>query len=111
MLATSWLLSSRSSERHVRRRDERRIIVENAPKTPDMTDRANGRAADFADALGDSVGHGKDLAGLLVQQQMIVPEVRSINNRLTALIRLHCCARSFCEIVHHQMRFYTSPCD
>ena len=34
-------------------------------------------AADFADALGDRVGHGKDLAGLLVQQQMIVPEVRS----------------------------------
>jgi len=41
-----------------------------------VTDGAEGRAADLADSLGDGVGCGKDLIGLLVQQQIVVAEMR-----------------------------------
>jgi hypothetical protein len=64
MLAVSCLLSSHSSEKHVRRRDVFRVVVEDAPQPPDITDRAKGRSTDLANALGERVGHGGDLAGL-----------------------------------------------
>jgi hypothetical protein len=59
----------------VRRRDLFRVVVENALQPPDITDRAKGRSTDLANALGERVGHGEDLVGLFVQQQMIIPEL------------------------------------
>jgi hypothetical protein len=43
----------------------------------DVADRAQGYAADLAHALGEFVGGGENLLGLLVEQQMIVAEVRA----------------------------------
>ena len=42
-----------------------------------MPDGTQRRAADLADALGDRIGHGIDLIGLLIQQQVVVAEVRA----------------------------------
>ena len=43
----------------------------------DVADRAQRDAADLAHALGELVGGGEDLLGLLVEQQMVVAEVRA----------------------------------
>src|SRR5471032_2053653 len=42
----------------------------------DVPDRAQSRATDLAGALCDRIRHGKDLARLLVEQQVIVAEMR-----------------------------------
>ncbi len=42
-----------------------------------MADRANRVASDLADALRDRVGHRVNLVGLLIEQQVVVAEVRS----------------------------------
>jgi hypothetical protein len=62
--------------KHVERRDEVGVVILDSLQGADVTDGAEGRAADLADALGDGVGCGKDLIGLLVQQQIVVAEMR-----------------------------------
>src|SRR6266508_6978133 len=62
---------------HVQGRDEIRIVVEDTLQAADLADRPHGRAADLADALGNVIGGGEDLVGLLVQEKMIVAEVRT----------------------------------
>ena len=52
------------------------VVIENALMAPDFADRMQSDAADFADALGNVVGHFENLAGLLIEQQMIVAEMR-----------------------------------
>ena len=42
-----------------------------------MSDRAERSPADLADALGDRVGHGEELLGLFVEQQVVVAKVRA----------------------------------
>ena len=42
-----------------------------------MADRANGRAADLADAFGDVVGRCENLIAMLVEQEMIVAKMRA----------------------------------
>src|SRR5262245_45692084 len=64
---------------HVIGRDEIGVVVENTLQTPDMADRAQRGAADLADALGERVRGGEDLIALLVEQQMVVAEVRPGN--------------------------------
>ena len=49
-----------------------------------MADRAQRRAADLANTLGNVVGGGEDLLRLLVQQQMVVAEKDTLNNPSTA---------------------------
>ena len=44
-----------------------------------MSDRAQRRAADLAHALGDRVGNGEDLVRLLVEQQVVIAEMRPGN--------------------------------
>src|ERR1035438_667523 len=43
--------------------------------TRDVADRTERRSADLARSLRNFVGHGEDLAGLLVEEQMIVAKV------------------------------------
>ena len=62
---------------HVQRRHVVRVVVEHALQASDLADRAERRAADLAHALGDIVGRGKYLLGLLVQQQVVVTEMRA----------------------------------
>src|SRR5262245_50383427 len=64
---------------HVVGRDEVGVVVENALQAGDMADRAQCGAADLADALGERVGGGEDLITLLIEQQMVVAEVRPGN--------------------------------
>ena len=42
-----------------------------------MADRAQARASDLAGALGDIIGHRKNLLALLVKQQVVIPEMRA----------------------------------
>ena len=43
----------------------------------DMADRAERGAADLADPLGHVVGGAQDIGGLLVEQQVVVAEMRA----------------------------------
>ena len=52
------------------------VVVLEALLPGDVADRAQRRAADLARALGQLVGAGEDLRGLLVEQQVVVAEVR-----------------------------------
>src|SRR5262249_1260151 len=53
-----------------------------------VPDRAQRRAADLAHALGKLVGSGENLLGLLVEQQVVVAEMRSAHVPMEVL-RLH----------------------
>src|SRR6185437_13193888 len=62
---------------HVLRRHEVGVVVLDALQASDMADRAQRGAAQLAGALGQFVGHFENLLRLLVQQQVIVAEMRS----------------------------------
>ena len=51
----------------------------------DVADRAQRGAADLAHALGDLVGDGENLLALLVEQQMIVAEMRAADMPMEVL--------------------------
>ena len=53
------------------------VIVRNSLQPRNVTDGANCRSADFSNSLRDVVGHGKQLVSVLIEQQMIVAEVRT----------------------------------
>src|SRR5579872_1447548 len=61
---------------HVVRGDKLLIVVVDALQAGDMPDRADGSATDFTNALSDVVADGEDLRGLLVEEQMVIAEVR-----------------------------------
>ena len=61
---------------HVLRVDVVGVVVGDALLAGDLADRVQRGAADLAGALGHRVGHGEDLVGLLVEQQVEVAEVR-----------------------------------
>ena len=62
---------------HIHRRDEISVVVEDALQTSYVPDGAQRHAADLANTLGDRVGGGEDLIGMLVKQEMVVAKVRS----------------------------------
>src|SRR5579871_3219282 len=62
---------------HVLRRDVVGVVVGDALDAIDLADRAQRTAADLAGALGDVIGHGEDLLGLLIEQQVIVAKMRT----------------------------------
>ena len=62
---------------HVERIDIVGVVVGDALQPGDVADRMQRGAADLAHPLGDIVGDGEDLVGLLVEHQMIVAEMRS----------------------------------
>ena len=53
------------------------VIVLDALQLGNLADRPQGDAADLAHAFGDIIGRGENLLGLLVEQQMIVAEMRA----------------------------------
>jgi hypothetical protein len=60
---------------HIERSHVLRIIVQDTLNPGDVTDRSKGRAADLSRALGQRIGHRENLFALIVEQQMIVPEM------------------------------------
>jgi hypothetical protein len=64
---------------HILRDHELCIIVLDALQATDLADGSQGYASDLAHALGDRVGDGENLVPVLIQQQMIVAEVRTRN--------------------------------
>ena len=62
---------------HIQRGHELCIVVLDALQAADLADRAYGHASDLAHALGDRVRDGENLIPVLIQQQMIVAEVRT----------------------------------
>ena len=63
--------------KHVVRRHVVGIIIQDAFQAPDMADRADRGATDFADPLRNIVGGGENLLAMLVQHQMVVAEMRA----------------------------------
>ena len=61
---------------HVERIDILRIVIAEALEAANVSDGANGAAAQFAHALGYVVGHRKNLAAMLIEQEMVIPKVR-----------------------------------
>lgn len=53
------------------------VAVEDRLVARDIADRSNGGVARLSGALGDRIGDGEDLCGLLIKKQVIVPEVGS----------------------------------
>src|SRR5262249_18950500 len=51
-------------------------VIQDALLPVDVAKRAQGHAADFPHTLGDGVGGGEYLIALIVEQQVIVAEVR-----------------------------------
>ena len=62
---------------HVLRRHIGRVVVGDPLQPGDVPDRAQRAAADLARPLGQRLGHVEDLRRLLVEQQVIVAEVRA----------------------------------
>ena len=62
---------------HVLRRHVVGVVVLDALQARDLADGVQRGAADLADALGHRVGHGEDLIALLVEQQVVVAEMRA----------------------------------
>src|SRR6185437_12878788 len=62
---------------HIERIDVVGIVVLDSLQAGNVPDRAEGRTAYLANALGNRVGHPIQLIGLLIQQEVIVPEVRA----------------------------------
>ena len=61
---------------HIERIDEVGVVVGYALEPGDIADRMQRGAADLAHPLGDVVGDGEDLVGLLVEHQVVVAEMR-----------------------------------
>src|ERR671922_2396154 len=62
---------------HVQGGDKIRVVIQDTLQPTDMADGAQRRATNLADALGNGIGGGEDLVGLLVQEKMIVAEMRT----------------------------------
>ena len=62
---------------HVGSVDEVGVVVGDALEAGDVSDGTDGGAADFADAFGDVVGHGEELVSVVVEEEMIIAEVRA----------------------------------
>jgi hypothetical protein len=60
---------------HLLRTDSFLVVVFQPLVLRDIADRTDRCPADLARAFSDVVGHGKDLRGLLVEQQMIIAKV------------------------------------
>src|SRR5258706_2105542 len=61
---------------HVERRDVFRVVVQYALQTRDVANGAQRGSTELAHTLRNRVGCGIDLIGLLIEQQVIVAEVR-----------------------------------
>src|SRR5438094_537035 len=57
--------------------DELLIVVADALVSRDVADGADRGGTELAGALGDVVRHGEELLGLLVEEQVVVPEMRA----------------------------------
>jgi hypothetical protein len=62
---------------HIERIDKVRVVIAEALQAGNVPDRSNRGAADLAHALGDVVGHRKNLAGVLIEQEVVIAKVRS----------------------------------
>src|SRR5258708_4099075 len=62
---------------HVEWFDVISIVVRDALETRDLPDGAKGCAADLPRPLGNGIRHGENLLALVIEHQMIVPEMRT----------------------------------
>ena len=70
---------------HVRGLDVGRVIVSYPLQPGDVADRRDGSSSNLSHALGDRIGHGEELVGMLVQQQVVVAEMRTAQMPVKAL--------------------------
>src|SRR3546814_15646636 len=64
---------------HVFGRDEIRVVVLYMLQPGEVADRADRRAADLAGSFRDVVRHRANLRGLLVKDEVVVPEILAGN--------------------------------
>jgi hypothetical protein len=70
---------------HIEGIDIVRVVIAETLQAGNVPDRSNRGAADLAHALGDVVGHRKDLAGLVIEQEVIVAKMRSAHMPMKVL--------------------------
>src|SRR5260221_476482 len=96
---SSFSLSSGGEPAIQRQRDagnEFRIVVFQALMARDIADGVERRSAYFARALCDVVGHGENLLGVLVQQQVVITKVAPTHVPVE-ILRLHIKCEHICQ--------------
>ena len=73
---------------HIERLDVFRVVVFDPLHPAYLARRTQGRTTDFADALGHRIGHGKELVGLLVEEEMVIAKMRPAHVPVE-IFRLH----------------------
>src|SRR5260370_23041592 len=62
---------------HVERLNVFSIVIHDALKTRNLPDGADGCASQFPRSLSNGIRHGEKLVALIIEHQMIVPEMRA----------------------------------
>ena len=73
---------------HIERVHELSVIIFDTLNSCDMADRAQCRAARFADAFRDRIRHGVQLVRMFVEHEMVVPKMRAAHMPMEVL-RFH----------------------
>ena len=60
---------------HIQRLDVFGIVIEHALGTRDLSDRMQRESTDLAHTFCDNVGHGEELLGVVVEEQVIIAEM------------------------------------
>ena len=63
--------------KHILRRDEICVIVDNSLKSRYMSDGADRGPAKLPSSFGEVISHGKELIAMVVQQKVVVTEMRA----------------------------------
>jgi hypothetical protein len=62
---------------HIGGSDEVRVVVMDTLQPGNVSDRSNGRTADLSNPLRNLIRHGKQLIPVIVEQKVVIAEVRS----------------------------------
>src|SRR3954469_13290235 len=63
--------------KHVAGLDELRVVIRDPLQSRYVPNGSDSEPAQLSDALGNGIGHGKKLVSLLIQEQMVIAEVRA----------------------------------
>jgi hypothetical protein len=64
------------------------VVIKDTLSARDLADRVQRESAKLSNALGDWIRHGKKLVGVLVEQQMVIAEMRAAHVPVE-IFRLH----------------------
>ena len=95
--SSQLLVISAKLNKHVLRGNEFFVVVFQALVFRNVADRTERRPADLPRSFRDVVGHGEDLPGVLIKEQVIISKVNSSNVPMEIL-----CLQVKCENIGEQ---------